>query len=272
MFALGFVQVQQWGPRLYFDIAPTGIPGLDEVLGGGFIRGRTYLVTGETGVGKTLFSLSFLINGVYRFGEPGIYVSVDETYEQFVNGALRFGWDINSLVASGYLRVLVPEMDILDTIRSKEPSTVAKTMVEAIKAHAKAIGARRLVIDPIAPLVSMEKDVQVLREYIRNLVVGIEREVQTTTIITTEVPAGSRAISRYGVEEFLATGVIILGLARSESGFRRYLFVRKMRWQPIQPAIYEFEIQQGAGVVVKGPLKNIYIPYTSQSPVIFEEG
>jgi len=116
---------------LYYDIEPTGIPGLDEVIGGGLIRGRTYLVTGETGVGKTLFSLSFLING-YRLGEPGIYVSVDETYEQFVNGALRFGWDINALTRTGYFRVLVPEMDILDTIREKDPTVVAKMMVESI--------------------------------------------------------------------------------------------------------------------------------------------
>ena len=255
---------------LYYDIEPTGIPGLDEVIGGGLIRGRTYLVTGETGVGKTFFSLSFLING-YRLGEPGIYVSVDETYEQFVNGALRFGWDINALTRTGYFRVLVPEMDILDTIREKDPTVVAKMMVESIAEYAASIGAKRLVIDPIAPLVAMEKDVQVLREYIRELVMGIERRIQTTTIITTEVPAGSRAISRYGVEEFLATGVFILGLARSGNGFKRYIFIRKMRWQPVQPSVYEFTIESGIGVVVRGSLKGVYIPYMSQAPVVLEE-
>jgi len=113
--------------------------------------------------------------------------------------------------------------------------------------------------------------VQVLREYIRELVMGIERRIQATTIITTEVPAGSRAISRYGVEEFLATGVFILGLARSGNGFKRYIFIRKMRWQPVQPSVYEFTIESGIGVVVRGSLKGVYIPYMSQAPVVLEE-
>lgn len=126
--------------------------------------------------------------------------------------------------------------------------------------------AQRIVIDPIAPpLVTLDKDVQVLREYIRTLVMGIERDVGATTIITTEVPTGSQAISRYGVEEFLAAGVFVLGIAKSNDGsFKRYLFIRKMRWQGVQPTIYEMEIQpKVGGVVVKDKLNNLYLPYLS---------
>lgn len=244
---------------LYYDLMPTGIPGLDEILGGGALRGRTYLVSGETGTGKTLFSLSFIINGVLKYGEPGIYVSVDETYDQLINGVKRFGWDLEELREQGYLEVLVPEMDLIEKIREKDPTAIAKSLVMVISDYVKSLGAQRLVIDPIAPLVTLEKDVQVLREYIRSLVVNIERNIGTTTIITTEIPTGSNTISRYGVEEFLTAGVFIMGFARTMEGiFKRYLFIRKMRWQDVQPIIYEVEIQPKIGIIIKEPLKNIY--------------
>ncbi|WP_054844718.1 ATPase domain-containing protein [Vulcanisaeta souniana] len=249
---------------LYYDLTPTGIPGLDEVLGGGLIKGRTYLISGETGTGKTLLSLSFLINGIFRYGEPGIYVSVDETYDQLMNGVRRFGWDLETLREQGYLEVLIPEMDIIEKIREKDPMTIAKSLVYTIADYAKSLEAQRLVIDPIAPLVTLEKDVQILREYIRALVMGIEREVGVTTIITTEIPTGgARVISRYGgVEEFLAAGVFITGLAQTTEGdFKRYLFIRKMRWQAVQPTILEVEIQPKTGIMIKGPLKDVHIPF-----------
>ncbi len=247
-----------------YDLVPTGIDGLDDILGGGLLRGRTYLVTGETGTGKTLFSLTFLINGALRHGEPGIYVSVDEDYIQLVKGAYMFGWDIEQLREQGLLEVLFPDPDLIEKIREKDPTAIAKSIVVSIAEHVRRLNATRLVIDPIAPLVTLEKDVQILREYIRALVLGIEKHVGTTTIITTEIPSGSNALSRYGVEEFLAAGVFVMGIARTETGeFKRYLFIRKMRWMPVNPGIYEIGIERGRGVYIKGPLKNVHVPYVN---------
>jgi circadian clock protein KaiC len=249
--------------QLYYETIPTGIEGLDAILGGGLIRGRTYLISGETGTAKTLTALTFLIQGALKYGEPGIYISVDETYEQFVEGARRFGWDIEELRAKGLIEVLVPEMDIVERIREKDPTAIAKSLVASIREYVAALNAQRLVIDPIAPLVSLDKDVQVLREYIRVLVMSIEREIGTTNIITTEIPSGSGAISRYGVEEFLATGVFIMGIAKARDGvFKRVMFVRKMRWSPVRPGIYEIEIVPKVGIVVKGQVKEPLVPVT----------
>jgi len=246
------------------ELVPTGIDGLDELLGGGLLKGRTYLVTGETGTGKTLFSLTFLVNGALKYGEPGIYISVDEDYTQLIRGAKLFGWDLEELRREGLLEILVPDPDLIEKIREKDPTTIAKSIVSTIAEYVKVMRATRLVIDPIAPLVTLEKDVQVLREYVRVLVTGIEKQVGTTTIITTEIPSGSTSVSRYGVEEFLAAGVLILGLARTSTGdFKRFLFIRKMRWQPVQPGVYEIGIEPGRGVYIKGPLRNIHIPYVT---------
>ncbi|MCC6020184.1 MAG: recombinase RecA [Thermoproteaceae archaeon] len=248
---------------LYYDTVPTGIEGLDGIIGGGLIRGRTYLISGETGTAKTLTALTFLVQGALKHGEPGIYISVDETYEQLVEGARRFGWDLEELRSKGLLEVLVPEMDLVERIREKDPTAIAKSLVESIREYVAALNAQRLVIDPIAPLVTLEKDVQVLREYIRVLVMSIEREVGATNIITTEIPSGSGAISRYGVEEFLAAGVFVLGIAKSREGaFKRVMFIRKMRWSPVNPGVYEIEIVPKVGVVVKGPVRESLMPIT----------
>ncbi|RLF99149.1 MAG: hypothetical protein DRN47_04180, partial [Candidatus Wolframiiraptor sp.] len=83
-----------------FERVSTGIPKLDQMLGGGLLKGRTYLVTGETGVGKTILSLQFLLEGL-KNGEQCIYVSLDERIEGVLRGALSLGWDLWEYVNNG---------------------------------------------------------------------------------------------------------------------------------------------------------------------------
>jgi len=104
-------------------------------------------------------------------------------------------------------------MDIVERIREKDPTATAKSLVASIREHVAALNAQRLVIDPTAPLASL-KDVQILREY-QSFAMSIKREIGTTNIITTEIPPGSGATSRYGAEEFPATGVYITGIAKA---------------------------------------------------------
>ncbi|AKG39442.1 recombination protein RecA [Infirmifilum uzonense] len=233
----------------------TGIEGLDERIGG-LLRGRSYLVTGETGTGKTLFSLTFLIQGI-RMGEPGIYVLVDEDYDDFVRGANDFGWDVESLISQGMLNVLTLMPDFVERLKNKPANTVVDSIVYGILEETRKIEAKRLVIDPIAPLMVNEGDVAWTREYIKNLIINLEKRIGTTNIIVSEIPTGSTALSRFGVEEFLAAGVFVLGLERVKNTFYRTLFVRKMRWRPVPPDIYVFDIQNGKGIVVKDKLANI---------------
>jgi len=85
--------------------APTGIPELDRALGGGFLRGKTYLIAGETGCGKTIFSMQFLLKGA-ALGEPGIYLAIDEPSEHVKRGLRLFGWDVSELEEEGLLLFL----------------------------------------------------------------------------------------------------------------------------------------------------------------------
>lgn len=240
-----------------YELVKTGIEGLDERIGG-LLRGRSYLVTGETGTGKTLFSMTFLVRGA-MMGEPGIYVLVDEDYDDFVRGAYDFGWDIESLMSQRLLSVLTLMPDFVEKLKNKPADVVVDSIVSGILEEAARIKARRLVIDPIAPLMVNEGDVAWTREYIKSLIINLEKRIGTTNIIVSEIPTGSTALSRFGVEEFLAAGVFVLGLERIKNTFYRTLFIRKMRWRPVPPDIFVFDIVKEKGVVVKDKLSRIVV-------------
>jgi len=92
---------------------PTGIPGLDELIEGGVLKGRTHLIAGETGTCKTIMSLLFLLNGIKR-GEHGIYMAIDEDSEGVIRGAEGFGWDLGSEIERGNLSITLSSR--LDTL------------------------------------------------------------------------------------------------------------------------------------------------------------
>ena len=78
------------------DRVSTGIPGLDRMLGGGLLPGRPYMVTGETGSGKTLLGLRFLIEGLQN-GEDVLMVAVDEPPTEIMENVQSFGWDLSAI-------------------------------------------------------------------------------------------------------------------------------------------------------------------------------
>ncbi|RLF09824.1 MAG: recombinase RecA [Thermoprotei archaeon] len=232
---------------------PTGIPGLDELIEGGVLKGRTHLIAGETGTCKTIMSLQFLLNGIKR-GEHGIYMAIDEDSESVIRGAEGFGWDLGSEIERGNLSITQIVPGFAEKLRKKYIEAAVGSVIVGIKQEMQRIGATRLVIDPIAPLLTKEEDLPFTREYIRELVLAIERELGCTTFIVSEVPTGSNSLSRFGVEEFLASGIITLGLLRRGDHVYRTLCIRKMRWTAVDPVLYKFRVEKGLGIVVEGPI------------------
>jgi circadian clock protein KaiC len=84
----------------------TMIEGFDDISHGGLPRGRTTLVSGTSGTGKTLLSMQFLYNGITTFDEPGIFVTFEEAPSDIVKNALSFGWDLQELIDQGKLFIL----------------------------------------------------------------------------------------------------------------------------------------------------------------------
>ncbi len=238
----------------YVRRVSTGNSAIDEILEGGFESGKTCLLAGEAGTGKTIFSLQYLLYGA-KNNEPGIYVTIDERPEMLVRDVRNFGWDLQPLIETRKLAILPVRRYFTSKMWGREMDTIVNNIIEELDKRRREIGAKRLVIDPIAPLVTTySNEVAWVREYIRSLIFSIEEKLGVTTVITSEVPTGENMMSRYGVEEFLASGVIILSLSRVGNSIIRTMFIRKMRWTAVNPIIYRFEIERGRGIVLKEPL------------------
>ncbi len=233
-----------------FERVSTGIPKLDQMLGGGLLKGRTYLVTGETGVGKTILSLQFLLEGL-KNGEQCIYVSLDERIEGVLRGALSLGWDLWEYVNNGLFYPFEFRLFAEDLRKFGKESKAFVNALEKI-AHGKTIN--RIVLDPISALAAGAREELVIREYLREIVNMIEERFGATTLLTCDIPTGSNKLSRFGFEEFLSSGVIVLGIIRFYGKLLKTIYVRKMRWSKVDPSIYIFEVRPLEGIVILEPL------------------
>jgi len=234
---------------------PTGIEGLDRVLQGGFIRNGTYLIVGGAGTGKTIFSLQFLVHGAVNLGEKGVYVALDEDYDEIVSGARTLGWHLDELIEEDKLSIIAYTPEFPDKIKGKVLHALVKTIVEGISKEIMRIEASRLAIDPLVPAALGYEEETGAAEYIRHLLLGLRRKVKCTTVVTMGVPTESIISSRFGVEEFLSTGVIMLGVKRIGRKLARVMYIRKMRWTPVKPIELEFDIVPGKGIEIIGSLQ-----------------
>ena len=143
---------------------PTGIEGLDEIIGG-LPKGRTTLITGGAGSGKTVLALETLVNGARRWGEAGIFVAFEENTQQIFTNAESFGWDLPRL-----------EQERLFFLDARMPSDVIATgqfdltgLLASLRAKADEIGAKRIVFDSIDVLLSLMDDVRQQRRELYRL-------------------------------------------------------------------------------------------------------
>lgn len=230
----------------------SGIDGLDQILFGGFPKGRSILVAGEPGTGKTTLCLQYLYHGLKQ-GESALFVSIDEKPEYVLSDALSLGWDLDPFLESGKLHI----MDITQhfgRLEGPDKNIDLAHVIHTIITKLKSIGATRVVIDPIAPLVFGESHMQHVVSYIRALIFALEDSGDVTTLLTSYVPVGSDKVSIIGVEEFATSGIVILKLEQLHQRYVRTLRVKKMRGTRMDLSAYHIEIMSDRGVVVRNPV------------------
>lgn len=201
----------QVSPMRNMKRVKTGIPGLDEALGGGIPEGNVVLVSGLCGSGKTIFSLQFLHSGATEYGEKGAYIALDEKPEIVRRRAKPFGWDLRDLELDNHIAILdayatlakLPTSEKIKVLGPLETTSFITGILETLEK----VGAKRVVIDSITAFAYQFGDPKKIRDVILR-VFALLRELKCTTIITSEVEEGQ--LSRWGVEEFLADGVIRL--------------------------------------------------------------
>ena len=232
---------------------PSGIHGLDQLMFGGLPEGRAYLISGEPGTGKTIFSLQFLLEGL-RNNQKAIYITIDEKPEHVISDAAALGWNLAPYLESGALNII----DITSYFSSNKDSQGntlnAKSIVEKIMDFVGSINPQRIVIDPIAPLILSDDSIPDVVEYIRSAIFSIESIPNCTSLLTSYIPVGSTKVSCFGIEEFASSGIIHLRLISQNNKRIRTIHIRKMRGTRIDLSEYSFEILSERGVTLRQAL------------------
>ncbi|RPJ36970.1 MAG: KaiC 1, partial [Deltaproteobacteria bacterium] len=146
---------------------PTGIPGLDEITSGGLPKGRPTLVCGAAGCGKTLLGMEFLVRGATQYGEPGVFMSFEETAEELTNNVVSLGFDLNRLSASKR-----PFLDYVHVERSEIEETGEYDLdglFIRLEQAIDSIGAKRVVLDTVESLFAGLPNPLILRAELRRL-------------------------------------------------------------------------------------------------------
>lgn len=212
---------------------PTGINGLDELIEGGFPEGRAMLLAGGCGTGKTVFCMQYIYNGAKKYGEPGIYVTLDERPELLRQDMGVFGWDIRKLEEIDKVHIIDGSLAKLGMPSEEEFSMPAsgfdidKLMLEIMRV-AKRINAKRLVIDSIPALgFNFQSEIEI-RNAIRKLSYLLMR-IGVTTIMTTESGDQENKFGKFGIEEYVVDGVLVVHYMGIGTRSNRTMHIRKMR-------------------------------------------
>ena len=187
---------------------PTSILGFDEIAHGGVPKGRTTLLAGTSGSGKTVFAMQFLIGGINDQNEPGVFVTFEETPQDITKNMKGFGWDLQRWVDEGKLIFVdaSPSEDETVEVGEFDLSAFLARILHAIKK----VNAKRVALDSISALLPRYKDQAIIRRELYRISDKL-KEIGITTILTAErVTEAEERIARFGVEEFVSDNVVLL--------------------------------------------------------------
>jgi circadian clock protein KaiC len=202
----------------------TGVEGLDEITNGGLPAGRTTLVCGSAGSGKTVLGMEFLVHGILDYGEPGVFMAFEETEKDLAQNVASFGYDLDQLQKDGTLtidHVFIERSEIEETGEYDLEGLFIRigNAVDTIKA-------KRVVLDTIEVLFAGLKNQSIIRAELRRLFRWL-KDRGLTAIVTGE--RGEGMLTRYGLEEYVADCVILLDHRVSEQLSTRRLRIVKYR-------------------------------------------
>jgi KaiC/GvpD/RAD55 family RecA-like ATPase len=241
---------------------PTGVPGFDELVAGGFPYNSSVLLSGGPGTGKSIFAMQYLVNGATKFGENGLYVSFEQRADALRKQSKQFGWDLESLEKSGKLVLMcIPVRDICD-----------KTLIEIGKA-VKKNSIKRLIVDSLSTLVINApvyshiselsvKDVMsentvfsppimgdyIISKFLYSFIDDL-RELECTSLLISEAGKEFKEGFKDNLGEYACDGVVLISFESLGGNYSRSMTVRKMRATKNNEDVHPVEIGD-EGIIV----------------------
>lgn len=212
---------------------PSGIPELDSVLKGGFLKGSLILLAGHPGAGKTTFSATFIYKGITLFNEKGVYLNFSESKEDFYTYMMNFGMNFRELEKEGKFRYI----DALSVVNPRDLDEIIRFLVESIID----MDAKRVVIDSLSTITDLLPP-EKTRALINNTLAKILKKLGATTILIMDLPYGETKIG-HGIEEFITDVVLILYSRVYDEKVERFMEIRKLRGLDIEMQIIPYVIK-----------------------------
>ncbi|WP_327048358.1 circadian clock protein KaiC [Microbispora sp. NBC_01189] len=227
---------------------PTGINGFDHVTLGGLPAGRSTLVSGTTGSGKTLFAVEFLSRGITRFNEPGVFVTFEETITDIRRNSASLGFPIQLWEDEGKWAFV----EASASIGEDAPAVGAYdfgALVARIEHAVRQTGARRVALDSLNAIFTRFADISVVRHELFRVASAL-KALGVTSVLTAERPEEYDGVTRYGVEPFVLDNVIILRNVLRQGRRSRTVEIVKFRGAPHRTGEWLFTIDPRDGIVV----------------------
>ena len=231
--------------ELTYPKVRTGIPGFDTIISGGLREGRSIVVCGPPGSGKTTFGLQYLHSGAKDFDEPGVYVTLSQSAEEIAKDSKSFGWDMQELMKQGKLllidaRPFKTENGIvaLDESLYRGESVPFEHLTQLILSGIKRVDAKRLVVDSLTVLAMQYSNEFYMRQGMQGLVQALE-DYNCTSLLITEQPQHEQI----PIEWYVASGIIMMNHVRKQDTMERSIQVLKLRGVDHEDQIYPTKLE-----------------------------
>ncbi|RPJ58751.1 MAG: circadian clock protein KaiC [Acidobacteria bacterium] len=238
--------------------ARTGVRGFDEITEGGLPQGRPALVVGGAGSGKTVFGMEFLVRGALQYGEPGVFMTFEESEKDLSKNFATIGFNLKDLIARKLLFidfVFIERKEIEETGEFDLDGLFVR-----LESAIDSIGAKRVVLDTLEALFSGFSDEAILRAELRRLFRWL-KDKGVTVVITCE--RGTTTLTRFGLEEYVADCVIMLDQRMTDQVATRRMRIIKYRGSKHGSNEYPFLIDENGLSIL--PVTSLGLNYTVSS-------
>jgi KaiC/GvpD/RAD55 family RecA-like ATPase len=229
------------------ELVKSGIPGLDKLLGGGFLEGSVVTLSGPTGCGKSTFAMQYLVEGIQKYKEPGVYIAIEETRESTYFHMSGYSWDLEKMEKARQLVFLDYPVYEVDQFMNQ---------YSAIQEIINAVGAKRVVIDSVMPIALYFHNDDDRKKGFLKLIDNIRKWGTTTLIVSEDTAATTNDVlpeTKYGIETFTEGWVHIYYMFSAKTQERtRAIEVLKMKGVAHSTKIFPARVDRnGFSVMVK---------------------